>query len=231
MKFTVEIVDLRQALMSVAPHVHRSKDFVQYHRVRLTVDPQNVSVTATNQSTSALAIASLWDSEDGEAGHIDLHPRDVKELLGLFKGTKKSDDEPDAVVEVEATGEHLKVTDVSGLFPGKSLTLPRYPGDDQFPDIAALIGKLLILGAGKTAGVTVSGAELALFAKASAAYGQPLVVDAPVGKSGAMLLSCGESFLGLLRQLRSDPEEVTQAKGWRDAWMRRIGMATEAGES
>lgn len=229
MKFTVETDDMRSALRSVSPHVSRVKDDTLYHRLRVDVDPENVTVTATNRATAAMAIASLWDSDDGEAGRFDLHPRDVKELLTLFRTARKTDDDQDSTMQFEVRDEYLVVTDISGLFPGKSLSVLRHPVDDQFPDVRGLVAKLMLVGAGANVDtLTVSGAELALFSQASGVYGQPLIVDAPASGRGSMLVSCGESFLGLLPQKRVDKETDAQARSWRDGWARRLTMEQQS---
>lgn len=223
MEFTVGTDDLRRALRAVAPHAETSKEIARTHRIRLEVGVENLTVSATNHYTAGLALVSIWDNADGELGSVDLSPLDVREILVLFKGKPgPGGDIPDDTVSIKVTDEHLTVTDVSGLFPGdKQLQLPRYPVEEEFPDIAGVIGGK-VAGGKKAADRLITNASLlALFLKAATAYGKPLVID-PSGDEGAMLVTCGESFIGVLLPIRMDADELRQINGWHVAWFKRI---------
>lgn len=222
MKFIVSTVDLRLGLRAVVPHVHRDKDAQWAHRVRVEVCPENVTVSATNGGyTAGLALVSLWDNEDGELGVFDLSPTDVKEILALFHGKAGGDDEAGDTLRVEVDEKHLVVTDISGLFPGKSLTLPRLAVEDNFPDVAALIASKLTKGRKQAARLITSGELLGLFTKAAAAYGASLVID-PCGEDAAMVVSCGESFVGVLMPNRQDEAQTALINSWHADWLIRI---------
>jgi hypothetical protein len=221
MKFTVETADLRAALQSVTPHADPLPEFAQLHRVRIDVGGENVTVSATNRYTLAHALVSIWDNDDGEMGPVDLSPTNVKEILALFHGKTSSDDEPGDTVLIEVTDEHLTITDVSGLFPGKALKLPRHPMGDNFPVVANLISASLIAESRSAERLITSGHLLGLFMKAATAYKQPLVID-PAGNTGAMLITCGESFIGMLVPQRSDEDTTARIKGWHTDWLIRI---------
>lgn len=230
MKLIVETVDLRLALRSVTPHADPDKDFPQLHRVRCEIGGENVTVSATNRYTIGHALVSIWDNIDGELGAFDLSPTDVKEILALFPGKASSDDEPGQTVQIEVTDEHITVTDVSGLFPGKALTLPRYPMGENFPDVAKMIqAKLTTRGAAAERLIT-SGQLVALFTKAAIAYGQPLVLD-PAGEAGAILITCGESFVGVLMPQRPNDETTDQITRWHNAWYQRMDDRLPVGAS
>ena len=173
MKFTVGTADLRLALRSVVPHVDPDPDFPQLHRVRLVVGPENVTVSATNRYTVGHALVSMWDNLDGELDHFDLSPTDVKEILVLFHGKANEGDEPDYTVRIDVTEKHLTVTDVSGLFAGKALQLPRYPVEDNFPDVETMIRDKITARAKSAERLITSGKLLGLFMKAATAYGEP----------------------------------------------------------
>jgi hypothetical protein len=221
MEITVGTEDLRLALRSVAPHADPDAGFPQLHRVRLEIGTENLTVSATNRYTIGHALVSIWDNADGEIGAFDLSPTDIKEILVLFRGKAGDGDEPDNTLVLKADDEHLTVTDVSGLFPGKQLQLPRYPMEDNYPDIAKVISEKLAKGPESTERLLTSGSMLGLFMKAAAAYGEPLVID-PAGDAGAMLISCGESFVGLLMPLRADDDTVAEINGWHFDWLKRI---------
>lgn len=218
MRFTVETVDLRAALIAVAPHASPDKDDPTLHRVRCDLDDQHITVTATNRYTAGLAIASVWDHGDGEIGSFDLSPTDVKELLSLFKG-QGGEDEVGDTLELDVGKSELTVTDTGGLFNGKSLTLPRLPHGTSFPGITALIAQSahqLTQGAGRW---IVDGNLQALFARASRAYGRALAVTPT--KKKAQLVSCGDSFLGLIMPIVSEQLDG-EINTWMDDWLRRL---------
>jgi hypothetical protein len=218
-RITVETVDLRQALKAVAPHLDPDKDYPQLHRVRLAVGPVNLTVSATNRFTCGHALVSILENTDGDLAQIDLSPTDVKEILALFPTSKAG--ELGDTIELATDDKHLTVTDVSGLFPGKSLRLPRTPLEESFPDIAELLSKILARDPQGANRLITAGQFMGLFTKASAAYAAPLVIE-PAGGKGALLISCGESFIGMLMQIRIDEDTTAQINGWHSDWMTRL---------
>ncbi|MGX7679095.1 hypothetical protein ACSMXN_09355 [Jatrophihabitans sp. DSM 45814] len=214
---TVGTDDLRQALRAVSVHADPDPEFAQLHRVRLEIGSVNLTVTATNRYTVGHAIVSIEDG-DGEVAKFDLSPQDVKEILGLFKGSKDGQDE---FLRLEVTDELLTVTDISGLFAGKALSLPRYATDDNFPNIEKLLHTKLTAGTSESDRIVTNGQLLGLFTAAAKAYSEALVIDTtPVGYS--MVITCGESFLGLLTAIRPDEDLSLQIDGWHSAWLRRL---------
>jgi hypothetical protein len=221
MKFVVSTNDLRQALTAVLPHIDPDKDAQQLHRLRVEVGRENVTVSATNRFTAAHALVSVWENEDGEVGPFDLSPTNAKEILALFKGKPGTDDEPGETLRVEVDDKHLTVTDISGLFAGKALTVPRQPDEENFPNIPQLLAAKLNQGPASTERLVTSGQLLGLFTKAAAAYGHPLVID-PAGDRRSPLISCGESFIGMLAQAPAGDELTAQINGWHTAWLDRL---------
>lgn len=221
MRFTVGTGDLRLALKSVVPHVEPDPDMTKTHRVHVDVGPENVTASATQGFTIGHALVSIEDNLDGELGAFDLTPTDVKEILVLFHGKAGSGDYPDDMVRVEVEEKHLTITDISGLFEGKALQLPRHPTEDNFPDIAEMIRSKLTTRSKSAERLVTSGHLVALFTKAAAAYGEPLVID-PAGNTGAMLITCGESFIGLLMPQRADEDTTAKINGWHADWLLRI---------
>lgn len=221
MRFVVATVDFRLALKAVGPHVDPDADFAQLHRIRVDVGPVNVTVSATNRYTIGHALVSLWDNEDGEIGFFDVSPQDAKEILALFPGKKGDGDDIGDSLRIEVTSKHLIVTDISGLFAGKQLTLPRYQIEDNFPSIANLISAKLLTGGQGVDRLVANGDMVALFVQATKAYKEPLVID-PNGAAGAMLITCGESFIGVLMPIRPDDERIAQINAWHGAWIARF---------
>ena len=224
---TVGTNDLRAGLVSVAPHAGPDDDHPALHRIRLTADRHNVWVTATNRYSAALAIVSTEDTDTDDQPPIDLSPVDVQEILALFKATKDGD-EDGATLRIEADDRHTTITDVSGLFPGKALTLPRYKTDDNFPDLPKLIHGQLTADSNGTDHVVTDAKLLGLFGHAARAYKQPLEIETGVGQSGTLVIACGESFLGLLQPQKPTEDGAARLTEWRDAWRNRLDIRTGA---
>jgi hypothetical protein len=217
--------DLRRALRSVAPHADPDPDFAPLHRVRLEVGPVNLTVSATNRYTVGHALVSILDNEDGDQLKVDLSPLDVKEILGLFKTHK---DTPDDSLRLEVDEELLVVTDVSGLFSsGKALSLPRIPFEENYGDIEKLLHVKLTkdTGADAVSRLITNGDLLGLFTHAAKAYSEPLVLE-PTGTRSSILISCGESFIGLLMPIGQDDETAARINGWHSDWLTRLGDST-----
>jgi hypothetical protein len=223
---TLGTADFRQALLSVAPHADQDADFPPLHRVRVDVATVNATVTATNRYTAGHALVSV-ESDDGtgEIWHVDLSPTDVKEILTLFK--TKGDSEPDDKLRLDVDEKHTTITDAAGMFDGKSLSLPRYPDETNFPNVPRLIAGTLSKPPHGASRLVADGAKVALFNAAAKAYGEPLVIE-PTGENTALVLSCGESFLGLLMPMRQDEETDARQGAWRDAWLRRLPVLEDA---
>jgi hypothetical protein len=158
---------------------------------------------------------------------FDLSPTDVKDVLAMFPKKAKADEMPDDKVEIEVTTKHAVFTDTSGLFAGKQLKLPRCPVTEKFPDVAQLLRGMLLREPKPAERVITNPAFVKLFLAAAACYGHPLVLD-PSGSAGAMLVTCGESFVGLLMPKNPDEETTAKIYGWHTAWVSRIDEAPPA---
>lgn len=235
-RFTVGTHDLRRALKSVAVHADPNPDFPPLHRIRLAVDDVNVTLSATNRSTAALALVSIEDPSDGEHS-FDLSPKDVRDVLSQFVGRAikqgyrppEDDDDPGELLELVVDEKHVSVTDVSGLFPGKSLRLLRYPDDVNFPRIAKIVAGMLarpLWGPAMEAKrLSVGGKFVKLFNTASTAYAEPLILE-PTGANGAVIVSCGESFIGALMPVRFDEAGTARLDDWRKNWVARLPVVS-----
>ena len=231
MKLDVKLQDLRQALQAVAPHAEKDPHLSATHRVHFNATPENLFVQATNRYTVGMSIASVWESTlsgSFEDDQFDLTPGTVKELLVLFHSSGNKDELGDAL-RIEVGQEDLVFTDISGLFPGKSFTVPRTHVNDPFPNVPLMIEKAITSPKVLPETLAAAGVYVGLFTKASSTYGQSLVLEA-TASSKAILVTCGESFTGLLMPVRFDPEsdEAIQMSGWRDGWQARL--APLAGE-
>ena len=218
---TLGTEDFRQALQSVAVHASPHTDDEVLHRIRCTIDDQNLTASATNRYTAGLAIASVEGNHDGEIGAFDLSPTDVREILQLLKARRSAGEELGDTIRLDLTLEHLTITDTGGLFEGKSLTLPRQPHHGHFPDLPMLIARTLGRPASAAPRLVANGVLVALFATAARAYGRELTLE-PTGTTSTMVIGCGESFLGVLMPLRMPDEETDKLDEYRKAWLRRL---------
>lgn len=216
--FTVGLADVTAALTSVVAHADPDPDHTVLHRVHLALDPVNVTVTATNRYTAGLAIVSVEEHHDGTLDGVDLTPGDVKKVLALFKPGRQAVDE---MLRIDVTTGHVTFTDVSGLFPGQSLTLVRTADAENYPDVAQVVSAALSRPSRAARDqIVAAGSLLRLFTVAARSYAAPLSIE-PTGKS-ALLIACGESFLGLLMPMVLDAEATAEMGRWRRAWRDRL---------
>lgn len=220
--------DFRQALTAVRVHACADAEVPTIHRIRLAIDRENLTVTATDMYTAGLAIVSIWDGPGpDETVTVDLLPDDVAKLLTIHKGGKDKADEPELMLRLDITGDRVTVTDCSGLVDGRALTIPRLPTDGgPLCTIPGLILKQHTSPVTET-DVIVSGDAIARFRSAAATYGDPLAVE---GHSGvrALLVRCGESFLGLLMPSTLGETEVGRMRDWSEGWDRRLPAVAAA---
>jgi len=232
---TVNTLDLRQALMAVIPHAADAKLSSALAVVHFTATDGMLHVTASNTVTLGHAVASVWDSE-GMTGEVNEDafnlPTDVaKELLQIFKANgKQPEDEIGDTLRITVKPDSIVFLDVSGLFPGKEFKIPQ-EGDHDYP---IAFGRLLIQAALSERvmpeRLVAAGRLVRLFATASAAYGEPLVIE-PTEDARRILISCGESFIGLLMPIRSEDGSTVanELEEWRAGWMHRLPDITHAG--
>lgn len=232
MILTVNTLDVRQALQSVIPHAADVKDSPAHAVVHFTATDQNLYLTACNTQTLGHSVASVWEA-DGLTGDPDTDgfnlPVDVaKEMLALFKSSgKRPEDEIGEALRLTIKAKTITVLDVSGLFPGKELTIPREDGNEYPVTFGRMLMSAVLSEPVMPKRLTASGRLVKLFATAAAAYGEPLVIE-PTEDARRILISCGESFLGLLMPIR-DEEVAGNLNAWREGWMRRLPEIAHAG--
>lgn len=231
MRLDVKLQDLRQALQAVAPHAEKDPNLSSIHRVHFSATPENLFVTATNRYTVGCAIASVWEHELSGSfsdDQFDLTPETVKEVLMICQASKEKNELGD-VLRIEVLADDLVFTDISGLFPGKSFKVPRTHINDPFPNVPLMVEKALTAPKVMPQSLMVAGQYMGLFTRAASTYGQHLEIEA-TGSSRAILVSCGESFMGLLMPARHDPESdnAMEMAEWRRGWHERLSpLATE----
>lgn len=225
----VGTADLRQALTAVRPHASTDADIPELTRIRLTIGRENISVTATDRFTAALAIASTWD-HDGEPGEIvEVLADDAAKILAIFKSGKESgDDSPQYLLRLDIDAEHVTVTDCSGMIDGRRFRMPRLATEDSLDSVPDLIrrahsGEMVLLD--DIENMTVSGDHLGRFKVAATVYKESLSLETrslATHRSVSILVRCGESFLGLMMPRRLLDEDVQRAREWADGWTARL---------
>lgn len=235
MILTVSTTDIRKALQAVIPHAADPKESAGHAVVHFAATDHNLHLTASNMQTMAHSIASIWDSEgltgDPDDDAFNLPTDLAKELLALFKATSKEEGDMGSAMRITVEPGALIFEDISGLFPGKELRLPREDSGSEYP---VPFGRLLIAAVLSEhvmpERLAVQGRLLRLFTTAATAYGEPLVIE-PTADAGRILISCGDSFLGLLMPLRVEEgtDGARELDGWRQGWMNRLPDITHAG--
>lgn len=219
---TVDLSDMRAALVSVAPHMSLAKKEFRLKRVRLAPFGMNLEVSATDRYTLGLALVSIWES-DGEAEVIDLFPEDVRQVLAVFPSPV---DGEEVAIEIRSTAADVTFTDVAGLIDGKSLTLPRTVPDESFPNVRTLFTRNVLHGGGtpQSGGTWFHAKHLAKFQVAQRCYADPLIIDVTAGLSTTWSVRCGESFLGMVCPISADEDARLEAKRNVEAWDARLGL-------
>lgn len=231
----VETSDLRAALSSVLVHADPNPEFLARHQIYMDVGTENVTITATDGMSSALAIVSVHANNSGVLGQVGLVPSDVKKLLAIHQGGKKGgEDEPQHILQLQVDKKdshgkdrdndaqpHLVVTDQSGMFPGRALRIPLVPQDDRPLNIVGLIARLHYGETAWTEGSAFPGTTVARFAVAAKAYKAPIQIQS-VARSRALLIRIGESFLGALMPVSVVDAESSQQLHFNQAWNQRL---------
>lgn len=227
MILTINTADLRHALVSVQPHVHNDAS-TGLDVVHFTADDGHLYVQATNTASAALAIVSVWEAEgltgDPQEDSFDLDPTVVKELLSVFKASKNQpEDEIGDSLRITMTGKELTFTDISGLFPGKTYIVPNGNSSEVFPNLPRLFLDAVSSEKRVPARIMANGKLLQLFAHASASYKEPLAIE-PTSTKTRMLISCGESFIGMLMPVSAEEgtELAVKLASSREGWTRRL---------
>ncbi|OZF25201.1 hypothetical protein CH296_27970 [Rhodococcus sp. 14-2496-1d] len=220
---TVGTADLRAALSSVVVHAGNDEHLPTYTRVRMIVDPINLTVIATDRFSMAMAIVSIWEQVEPGFATIDVLPEDVKKILSIFKaGKEKADsDAPEFQVRFEADDEFVTVVDCAGFVDGRSYKIPRLPTDEQFLDVPRMVSRSHHAAPVLLEDMAVNGPLLARFAVAATAYLKPLLIESHTGFR-SLLIRAGESFLGMLMPLNIGEEDAARNKEWSVAWSSRL---------
>ncbi len=231
----VETSDLRRALKAVAPFVEKGSDVdtsYPHGRMYAVAGGTVTYLAATNGVAAALALVStLALTIDGEVvtspARFALGPADIVKILACFPGRDGKDGEPGDELRLDLDGEHLVVTDASGLFEGQSLVLGRLPDLEHAPDLLALFRHPAIADpvSAQPAGLATPGPSLALLVAASKVYGPTIRLEfhpRAAGDKVHTLARIGDSFLALISEAYTTEEEQADDRQVRAAWVERL---------
>ena len=220
---TVGTADMRAGLGSVVVHAGSDEHLPVLTRVRLIIDPVNLTVVATDRFSMGLAIISVWEQDDPHLEIIDLLPEDVAKMLSIFKAGKEtaSSEAPEYQCRIEADAEFVTVTDCSGFVEGRALKIPRLPTDEQYIDVPQLMSRSHHAPPVLLEDMAVNGSLLARFKVAAAAYQKPLLIESHVGFR-SLLIRAGDSFLGMLMPLNISEDDDVRHREWAVAWSSRL---------
>ena len=236
----VQTADLYAALKAVKPHAAGDEDVRVLQQVHLTIHPdENVYVAATDRYTVGLAVVSTWEDhlKTGEEVDLDLPPKDIGDLLSVFKPGKGAN--PENRLRIEVSDENVVVTEISGMFAistDKQLRLRREPLTDKYPAVRKIIAggitrAIRLRSAAELDGVADEAAAdevfasadlLGRFKEAQAAYKHPLVIQRTAEARAAWLIGVGESFVGMLMPFRVSEDTLAEHRDGQRGWLRRL---------
>lgn len=239
-KATVKVrtVDVRSGLRAVYPHRNKVKtgDASAENRIRLVFSASWLFILASNNgNTAAVAKCRIIEDTRGALGVlepddgpmiVDLHPTEAPLLLQTFKAGQKESDIDQVLafdIDLDPAERMLDVTDVGGLFEGRSVRFPLEDPAESFPNVLARVGEAAAAAAGDRAGnrkLVQDGAIIALFATASKAYGQPVQIEpVGVGNERGFLVACGPDFMAVVSSQHDDDGQSKRRDADRLAWL------------
>ena len=157
---------------------------------------------------------------------VEVLPEDVGKVLSIFKSGKESADEsPEYLLRFTIDRNHVTVTDCSGMIDGRALRIPRLPTGDGLTSVPTLVARAQRSEPVLLEDMIFGGRFVGRFIDASKAYGNPLAFESHQG-TRAILIRCGESFLGLLMPQSPDEDTIALHKQWSVAWDERLPEVT-----
>jgi hypothetical protein len=230
---TVGIEHLRAAILSTVVHADKVRlgdDDLVLARVRVIAAADELLVCATNGTSAALAACDIDDDSRSERFAADdgvfitdLHPAKARDLARMLKPTK--DDDDTGWAELTFTDELLGARDVSGLWPGQSLTVPILAQSTSYPDVPAIIGRALAGAAGTFKPMLSVDRQASLFDVAGRVYGEPVIFE-PTGTadSRGFVVLVGERFAGTFSSPHQDDNSLSRRDMQRHRHIIRLGL-------
>lgn len=211
---TVRLAEFRRALVAVAPHASKDKERPALRRVRLHLAAEGgVLVSATDSYTGMLVKVDAEVPSD-LPDFVDIADVTVPKILSVFPAPK-SEQAEDMLLQLKVSTETLRLTDISGIVDGESLTVDRIPTEWAFPDLRLLTGRYLRSDLEPYAGGSYLPDFIKRFFPACKTYASAIhTLRFTHGK--ALLVQCGPAigFMSLTgRDAETGRDELTDAYG------------------
>lgn len=208
------------ALRACLPHAAIDPELPAIRRIRVAVN-DGLLVWCTDRYTAAVAHIPANDlpDYDGSIWEFDLLPEDAKLLVDMFTPGK------DEVItlEITATRDQVTVADVSGLFEGRTVSVPHPGGGESMPAIPALVRTSLTSTRGKAVAAAhwvFGGGKWRRFTSSAAVLKQPMVIEPGLNGRAPFVVRLGEHFIGLVMPMIV--EDDGSQRDIRDAWIDRL---------
>lgn len=176
-------IQLTTALAAVLPHVAKD-DASDNHLVGLVFTYDNVLLLASSGRTSIVAKSPARDGArvtgDVVADSIILTPVMAKQLMGFAGLTPKEAWDPEVELTVTGTGPdkiRIRATDRTGLFEGKSLTLPVQEPTQNLARTAKILESMAAQNSRATRTCAAPAECLELFVTSAKKWGTDFEVD------------------------------------------------------
>ncbi|MGZ1491507.1 hypothetical protein [Brevibacterium sediminis] len=176
-------IHLTTALAAVLPHVAKDDESGNHH-VGLVFTYDNVLLLASSGRTSIVAKTPARDGArvtgDVVADSIILNPVMAKQLMGFAGLTPKEAWDPEVELAVTGTGPdkiRIRATDRTGLFEGKSLTLPVQEPTQNLARTAKILESMAAQNSRATRTYAAPAECLELFVTSAKKWGADFEVD------------------------------------------------------
>lgn len=136
------------------------------------------------------------------------------------KITTPPSDEPETVKEQEPESPAtITITDITGLWPGKKYEVPADPHSPALARIPMIVSGTLAERAVMPGVMSLAGTLLKLFAAATTAYSERMVLQA-TGRKSMLMCTVGPQFVGLLMpvEIEPDSDDAVRLKTWQTDW-------------
>lgn len=224
----VSTAALRAALTAVLPHADTDPELPEQCRIVIDIRPDEALLWATDTLSAGLAAVEVISHQSPSVGRCAILPADAKKILSIFKAGKESFDEPEFIVQLEVSAEHVTITDQSGLIPGRRFRVPQlHEPESNAPAVDRMLAAMHAVRTDRIEEVAFNGETLARFKAAAGAMREQVQVRGVEGRR-TLLVLCGARFIGALMAGATSEEVEQERDRWRSAWSLRLPAPTRS---
>ncbi|GAA1642762.1 hypothetical protein GCM10009700_31950 [Brevibacterium sanguinis] len=194
-------ITLTQALAAALPHVPKDPESGN-HMVGVVFTADHVLVVASSGLTMIVCkVATINGARvtgDVLADSIILTPTMASQLMGFAGLTPKESWDPEVEVTVTGTGPEkirIRATDRTGLFEGKSITLPAAEPAEELARAVHVLESMAAQNPRSTRTTVVPADRLKVFLDSAKKYGGEIEIEEIT--AALWRVSCGKYFYGL----------------------------------